>query len=149
MKKLSGILLAMAIVITASSFTIKDDSVSTKIKTAFKDNFTFASEVSWKKLNGLYCANFKVNDQHVSATYNESGELVAASRTLNIEQLPLAVSIALKSKLPGYTFDNIASEITADGQNSYYVKAENEKNVTVLKITGTTTIDIESKTRKK
>ncbi len=149
MKKLTGIFLAMAIVISASSCTIKDDSVSSKVQSAFKDNFAFASEVSWKKLNGLYCANFKVNDQNVSATYNESGELVAASRTLNIEQLPLAVIVALKSKLPNYTFDTVASEITADGQNSYFVKAENDKNVTVLKITGNTTINIESKTRKK
>lgn len=149
MKKLTGIFLAIAIIITASSFTVNADTVSTKIQTAFKSNFAFASEVSWKKLNGLYCANFKVNTQNVSATYNESGELVAASRTLNLEQLPLAVIVALKSKLPNYTFDTVASEITSDGQNSYFVKAENDKNVTVLKVTGNTTINIESKTRKK
>ncbi len=134
MKKLTGIFLSMAIVISASSFTINDDIVSTKVQTAFKKNFSVASEVSWKKLNGLYCANFTVNDQHLSATYNLAGELVAASRNVTLAQLPLNVSIALKSTLPGYTFDNVATEITADGQNSYYVKAENEKKVIVLKI---------------
>ncbi|MEO7801986.1 MAG: hypothetical protein ABIR81_08305 [Ginsengibacter sp.] len=149
MKKLTGIFLAMAIVISASSFTVKDDTVSTKVQSAFKSNFNVASDVSWKKLNGLYCAYFKVNDQNISATYNENGELVAASRTLNIDQLPLAVIVALKAKLPGYTIENKASEITADGQNSYFVKAENDNNITVLKITGNTTVNIESKTRKK
>jgi hypothetical protein len=149
MKKLTGIFLAIAIVISASSFTVKDDTVSTKVQSAFKNNFSFASDVSWKKLNGLYCAYFKVNDENVSATYNENGELVAASRTHNIDQLPLAVIVALKAKLPGYTIENTATEITADGQNSYFVKAENDKNITVLKITGNTTVDIESKTRKK
>lgn len=149
MKKLTGFFIAMAIVISASSFTIKDDSVSSKVQKEFTSNFSFASDVTWKKLNSLYLANFKVNDQSCTATYNAAGELVGASRTLYLNQLPLNIMMELKSKLPGYTFENLASEITTAGQNSYYVKGENEKNITVVKITGITTVSIESKTRKK
>ena len=48
MKKLTIILSAVVLLISASYFT-KDETVSAKIKAAFDKTFTSASDVYWKK----------------------------------------------------------------------------------------------------
>src|SRR6185436_11228371 len=125
MKKLTSVLCALSLLILASSFTPpKDDTVSAKIKSAFEKTFTSASDVSWKKSGGFYLAYFKIDNQSFSAAYNENGDLLSASRSITLSQLPLNVNFALQHKFEGYTLDNAVTEINVDGLSNYYIKAE-------------------------
>lgn len=149
MKKLTGILCMLALLISASSFTpSEDDNVSTKIKSSFEKTFSSTSDVYWKKVNGFYIVNFKINEQDLAAAYNEDGELVSATRHISLSQLPMNISLALENKYEGYTISNLVTELTTDGQSSYYIKAENPKNILTIKATAGGELMTESKIKK-
>jgi hypothetical protein len=148
MKKLTIILSALILAISASAFT-KDETVSAKVKAAFQKTFTSATDVYWKKVNEFYLANFRINDQSLSAAYDEDGKLISASRSVTLAELPLAVSFCLKNQFEGYTFQNIATEITLDGETSYYINAENTKRAVTIKATGSGESSIVKKAKKK
>ena len=148
MKKLTTITAALLLLISASAFTPSDTEVSVKIRTEFQKNFTAAKDVSWKKTNDIYFATFKINEQALSAAYNEEGELVGATRTITLADLPLSVSLAVKNAYEGYTIDDTVTELVNDGQTKYYLTAENAK----YKIDFTASegsLNIEKKTKKK
>ena len=110
-----------------STTTFAKDDVSAKIKTEFQKNFTSATAVQWKKMQGIFVATFKDNGQDLSAAYNEEGELLGASRYINADQLPLNVSIALRNMPGQYHICNSVLELTTDGQTTYCVTGENEE----------------------
>jgi hypothetical protein len=148
MKKLTAILAASAFLISASAFTPLPDTVSEKIKVAFEKTFAPSSEVSWKKVNDYYLATFKINNQPATAAYNADGQLMSASRSLTLSELPLTVNLALQSQFPEYIFEKMVSEITLEGQSHYYIKAENEKRIVIIKANGDGTLSVESKLKK-
>lgn len=149
MKKLTTFVAALLLLFSASAFTSSSDTeVSVKIKTEFQKDFTSATDVSWKKTNDLYFATFKINEQALSAAYNEEGELIGATRTITLADLPLSISLEIKSAYEGYTVDNAVTELVNDGQTKYYLTAQNAK----WKVDFTATsngLSIEKKTKKK
>ena len=148
MKKLTVIFAAFSLLLLASSFALPPDSVSTEIKSAFQKIFSSASDVNWKKVNNYYLATFKVNNQEATAAFNEEGQLMSASRSLTLSQLPLIINLALQNQFPEYTFEKSVSEITIDGQSNYYIKGENEKRIIIIKANGSGNLNIESKRKK-
>src|SRR5687768_8354672 len=126
MKKLTGILTALVLFVSASSFAPNEEIVSAKIKSAFEKTFTSASDVKWNKSDGFYFANFKINQQFLTAAFNDEGELVGASRNIPLSQLPLNISLALQNDYADYTIASV-TEMTTEGQTNYYIAAENSK----------------------
>ncbi len=149
MKKLTVILTALVLFISASSFAPNEETVSAKIKSAFEKTFTSASQVRWNKSDGFYFADFKINDQVLSAAFNEEGELVGASRNIALSQLPLNISLALQDNYAGYAINDSVTEITTEGQTSYYIAAENSKRIVTIKASANGDISIVKKTKKK
>ena len=148
MKKLTAIFAAFSLLILASSFALPPDSVSIEIKSAFQKIFTSASDVNWKKVNNYYLATFKINDQEATGAYNEEGQLMSASRSLTLSQLPLNINLALQNQFPEYTFEKLVSEITIDGQSNYYIKGETEKKIIIIKANGSGYLNVENKSKK-
>ena len=148
MKKLTAIFAAFSLLLLASSFALPPDSVSIEIKSAFQKIFSSASDVTWKKVNNYYLATFKINEQEATAAYNEEGQLMSASRSLTLSQLPLNINLALQNQFPEYTFEKSVSEITIDGQSNYYIKGENEKRIIIIKATGSGYLNVENKSKK-
>ncbi|MEP6594550.1 MAG: hypothetical protein ABJA71_01335 [Ginsengibacter sp.] len=148
MKKLTAIFAALSLFLLASSFALPPDSVSIEIKSAFQKIFLSASNVSWKKMNNYYLATFKINDQQATAAYDEEGQLMSASRSLTLSQLPLNINLALQNQFPEYTFGKSVTEITIDGQSNYYIKGENDKKIIIIKANGSGNLNVENKTKK-
>jgi hypothetical protein len=148
MKKLTSVLCALSLLISASSFTLRDDTVSVKVKSAFEKTFSSAGDVNWRKVSGFYMVSFKVGNQDCSAAYNQDGELMSATRNIALSQLPLNIILALKNKYTGYTLDNLVTEMTVSEQTSYYIKAENEKQTLTIKSNSSGDLDLESKAKK-
>ncbi len=148
MKKLSTIL-AAALLLTTSVFAAKDpEKVNAAVKKAFAQQFSAASDIIWEKKSDFYFVYFKLNDKDLSAAYNESGELVGASKIIKTEELPMYVTMAVSEKYCGYSVAKTATEITYEGNTSYYITVENEKQVLKLKCFGNGEINVESKTKK-
>lgn len=134
MKKLKTILAAAIMLFATSAFAINGpEKVSATVKAAFEKNFTGAENVSWEKSEEFYFASFQLNSKEVTAAYHENGQLVGLSREITTAQLPLNVSLAIGSKFEGYKLAETTTELTFDGQTSYYVIAQNSNKVVKLK----------------
>ncbi len=149
MKKLTTILTALVLFISASSFAPNEEIVSAKIKSAFEKTFTSASEVKWNKSDGLYFANFKINEQILSAAFNEGGELLGATRNIPLSQLPLNISLALQNGYADYTISGSVTEMATEGQTNYYINAGNSKRILTIKASASGVLSIEKKTKRK
>ncbi len=149
MKKLRTVFAAVAMLFALSAFaSAGPEKISVKVKTEFERNFSGALNVKWEKQDDYYFAYFDLNSKEVSAAYNENGELLGVSRILETNQLPLSISLAIANKYQGFSVGNTVTEITYEGQTSYYVTVENDKKNLKLKCTGTGEINIDKKTKK-
>ena len=149
MKKLTTMLTAFIMLVSATAFSAEKDIVSEKIKTAFEKTFINASDVKWKKLHEFYLADFRINEQNASAAFNENGELISAARNITMDQVPLAVTLNLQNRFSGYTLANVLTELTTDGITSYFIKAQNAKRILTIKASAFGDISVEKKTKKK
>lgn len=149
MKKLATILTAFVLLISASAFSKKDDTVSAKVKAEFEKNFYAATSVNWEKKESFYFATFKMKDQSFSAAYNDDGELLGVTRVISLSQLPLSVSLSIQNKYPDYTFGQSILEMNHDGQTTYYLDAENAKYRLKLSSNTSGNLSVEKKIRKK
>jgi hypothetical protein len=152
MKKFKTILTALVMLFAVSAFATDPGAgpvkVTPKVKAAFENDFSKASQAYWDKTDEFYFVSFVLNDVQVDAAYNEEGKLVGTSRSVSLEQLPLNVSLALSEKYQGYHLQKMAVEITYEGVTSYYVTAENKDLVLKLKCHSTGDIDVDQKFKK-
>jgi hypothetical protein len=151
MKKVT-IIIALLFVTGAATFagTVPEPLGPTEeIQTAFKKSFAGASNVNWKQNEDLYFANFQINHKEFFAAYNSKGELLGMSRTVELADLPLALSMSLKDQYKDYEVFNSVTEIASEGSTSYYVTAEGATKILKLKCTGDGQITVEEKIKKK
>lgn len=149
MKKLQTILAAAALLFATSAFAAKGpEKVNSAVKKAFEQQFNAASNVSWEKTDDFYFASFKLNERYVSAAYDEKGELLATSRMINADELPLAVSLAISEKYPGYAASTTAEEISFEGQVSYFITVSGSRQLITLKCLANGDITVVRKTKK-
>ena len=150
MKRLQTILVATVLLFATSAFATAGgpEKVAPRVKAAFEKNFNGAVNVNWEKTEGYYFASFRLNAKEVTVAYNENGELLGTSQVIATTQLPLNVSLSLADKYSGYTLAKSATELTYQGETSYYIIAENSKQVVKLKCTSGGDISVENKTKK-
>jgi hypothetical protein len=149
MKKLRTLLAAAAILVATSAFaTPGPEKVSERVKSEFEKKFAGALNVTWEVKDDFYFATFDLNAKETGAAYNENGELLGLSRILETNQLPLSISMAIADRYAGYTVAKSITEITYNGQTSYYVAVENEKKTLKLKCTANGDITVDKKVKK-
>ena len=151
MKKLRGLIAALFIFLSASAFItpkpLKD--VSSIVLTSFSESFSSVTDVTWSQRENFYFADFKLNGVVAGAAFDEAGNLVATSRKLSMDQLPLNVGMAIQKGYQKFSVDAIVSEITLDGQTSYYFIARNQKFSVIAKADATGGISVEKRVRNK
>lgn len=148
MKKFKTVLTAIVMLFATSAFAIGGENVSPKVKEAFKNDFSKASQVDWEKTSDFYFATFMLNGIRVDAAYNESGELVGTSRRISADQMPLSISLAISEKYAGYQVAKTAIELNFEGQTRYYITVENEKLSVKLKCLSSGGLEVENKIKK-
>ena len=148
MKKFKTVLTAIVMLFASSAFAMEPENVSPKVKAAFENDFSRASQVKWEKTSDFYFASFTLSNVKVDAAYNEEGELVGTARGILTEQVPLNVSLAIAEKYNGYKVDKTAIELTYEGQTRYYITVESDNQVVKLKCYSNADIEVESKAKK-
>ena len=148
MKKLTTIIASAILLISTSSFAGTGEEISEAIKTAFAKSFSSAKNVNWQKTNDLYFANFQVETSKLFAAFNETGDLIAVSRTIDISQVPLALARTLQEKYADYYLSTSVTEMVLEGSTSYYITAEGKTRRLQLKGNANGDITIEKKTKK-
>ena len=148
MKKFKTILTAIVMLFASSACAMGPENVPAKVKAAFENDFSKASQVNWQKASDFYFASFTLNDVKVDVAYNEDGELVGASRTIATEQIPMSISLAIAEKFDGYKVSKTAIELNYEGQTRYYVTVENNSQVVKLKCFSNGDVEIDSKLKR-
>ena len=117
--------LALAIAVTLSSFAgSKDNTINDKVKTAFSEKFTEATEVSWNSTASYLKASFRMNDQTMFAFYSQDGNLLGVSRNLSAPTLPLKLNAELR-KISTSGWITELFEYASEEENAFYATIEN------------------------
>lgn len=149
MKKLKTVFAAALMLFATSAFAINGpEKVTATVKAAFEKNFSGAEKVNWEKSEEFYFASFQLNSKEVTVAYHENSELVGMSTEISTAQMPLNVSLAISSKFKDYKLAETTTELTYDGQTTYYVFAENSKRILKLKCNSNGDVSIDNKIKK-
>jgi len=167
MKKLTAAVAALALFFSASAFgpeptnelnallnpseakVVKSERVGKLVTAAFKQQFTNASDVSWKENQGLYFGYFRHQDQELAAAYTPQGELFAVIRQSKLSDLPEAIQQTLKEKYADGSISDNVSEIDMQGETCHYVTIENKTSSKLVKFYSNGQDELVKKTKKK
>jgi hypothetical protein len=124
--------LALSLVLGSASFANNDESINERAAQSFKKEFAQAKDVSWQKSGDMIRATFTLNERVLFAYYNQSGDLMAITRNITTDQLPIALQASLRKNYADYWVSDLF-EMVSGGQTSYYVTLENADHKVVLK----------------
>ena len=103
---------------------IKDPSIPENVKNSFSSGFESASNVKWHKEKlQEYTADFKMNGENATATFDNQGNLVRSKIMITENDLPMTVINAVSKKYPGYHFGKI-EQINTMSATSYEIKVK-------------------------
>ena len=131
-------LLLIALTTIASFFVTNvkasDDNtnVSTVVLKSFERSFKQASNINWTISENLYKADFSLNNQQIAAYFDAEGELIAVTRNILSQQLPIMLQANLKTDYKEFWISELF-EVANEGGTTYYVTLEDSNNKIVLK----------------
>ena len=120
--------------LTASSRATGNPDINRFVLVSFNHQFASAREARWETNKNFFKVSFQVDNQILSAYYSLDGDLLAISRYISPDQLPVQLLISLKKDYSGYWISDLF-EIHINDDSSYYVTLENESQRKVLKST--------------
>jgi len=142
------LLLSIALVsLTAFSFAADAPAISKNVISSFNKQFANARDIQWDNRADYIKAQFSMNDMVLFAYFNNSGELLAITRFISPNQLPLELLRSVK-KINGFWISDLF-EIQTEAGTSYYATLENADQVIILKSEGTNGWNIFQKEKKR
>ncbi|HEU4472142.1 MAG TPA: hypothetical protein VFR58_13715 [Flavisolibacter sp.] len=130
----------MLVFFSATGILAKTDTpVSSAALRSFKRSFSEASDVSWTKGNQVYKVQFLLNNQYITASYNEQGVLISLEKKIVSTQLPLMLEANLDNVFKGYWITDLV-EISTERKIIYTAKLENAHSKLSLRSYGTSWI---------
>lgn len=149
MKKLillvSAALLMSANVLLANPY---ETTVNNRINSTFNDSFNGATDVKWyTDDNKTFTAKFTMSNTRVTAFFKDDGTLLATSRYLQAEQLPLKVSSKLNKKYPGTAIYCIV-EYASTENAVYFITLESSDSWIVIKTDADANMKVYSRLKK-
>ncbi len=125
---------------------LTDDSNST-IKASFHKDFHKAELLAFEPAKNYNKLTFKMNDIILFAFYSDKGELLAVSRNITSDKLPLQLMLDLKKDYTNYWITELF-EINIDETNTYYVTVETADVRITLRSNGADNWEVFNKTTK-
>lgn len=102
---------------------VKTQDVPANVQTALKTAFPDAKDIDWTMKDGMYKASFEVNGKDHFAGINNSGELKIKGSEILANQLPEAVTSAIKSAYANWKIDDVF-QVEEDGTTSYLIELD-------------------------
>ena len=128
--------IAVALLLTVgvtSSFATPNDKTDV-IKASFRKDFKKAELMEMEAGDSYNKLTFKMNDMVLYAFYTDNGELLAVTRNIKSNQLPIQLLLDLKRDYANYWITDLF-EFNGDGSNSYYITLENADTAITLRAT--------------
>ena len=118
------ILLSLAIAVSSlTSFTNRPTEVNPEVLNAFQNEFALAKNVEWVASQYYYKAGFEINNKYLFAYYNQSGKLLAITRHIVADELPIKLQLSLKKKYAGFWISDLF-EVAKNDSSSYFITLE-------------------------
>ncbi|HXB29708.1 MAG TPA: hypothetical protein VNW49_07810 [Puia sp.] len=121
--------------VTPTATSVAPASISKNVINSFNREFANASNIQWEINANFVKAQFNVNDMVLFAYFNNSGELIAVTRFISPNQLPLELLTSLKKANSNYWVSDLF-EIQTETGTSYFATLENADQKVVLKSEG-------------
>jgi len=111
---------------------------SSAVISSFQSSFSQAANETWSTVKGLYRVDFDLENEKVTAFFNGDGDLIASSRNVTLEQIPLSLKSDLKKQFHDYEVSSLF-EVDKEGGVIYYATVKNDSKL--LKLESTTSGD--------
>jgi hypothetical protein len=150
MKKYS---LLLGMVITGFTALASVYPIDERVTQAFKAKFPEAQEVSWHEASDLYIANFKEGNIRLRATYRKDAVLLRFTRSYQEDQLPYYIQFRVKERFKGKKIFGVVEVVSLQESNDhslieYFIKLEDDKNWTTIKVDSDGEITVMEKFKK-
>src|ERR1700730_6122542 len=102
MKKKILLLSIVLVSLTAFSFAADAPSISKNVLSSFNKQFTGARDIKWESQVSFIKAEFTIDEMTLYAYFNRNGELLAVTRFIGPNQLPLEILTSLRKAYKSY-----------------------------------------------
>jgi hypothetical protein len=113
-------------------FANPGNGISKQIEAEFHKRFLNAEDVQWEKLDDFVRATFSLNGSVLIAYFHPNGDLIAVTRNILSDQLPINLMITLKSKYVHYWIVDLF-EVDSHGKTFYFVTLNSADQEVILK----------------
>jgi hypothetical protein len=118
----------------STAFANDNGGISKSVISSFSQDFKTATNVIWQQRKNLDKATFNFNNQVMFAYYDPTGFLVAVSRNIRPENLPIKLQVELKESYGKYWISGLF-ENSANNETNYYITLENADQQLILQST--------------
>jgi hypothetical protein len=128
-------ILLLVLFISTISFNAsatEEKPVSYAALQSFKKSFVTAKEVSWNSTAEFLKVSFQYSSQYITAYYEHNGTLIATTKNILSNQLPLMLETNLKEHYSGYWISSVV-EYSTENEITYYAVIENAEQKITLK----------------
>lgn len=140
-------MIAFLVITSLSSFATRNDEVTGEVKASFAHEFKNAKVISWDVTQKFTKVTFKMGDQVLFAFFSENGQLLAVTRNILANQLPIRLAMELKKSYSDYWISDLF-EINGDEEKCYYLTLETAEYKIVLRSIGSERWELYQKTVK-
>lgn len=128
--RLKYVMLLCTLLCSVATYAIE---VPASVKNAFQKKFPKAVHVKWSKENASeYEADFAIGKTAMSANFDTSGKWLETETTIRPDELPQAVSNAVKKLYPKFTL-TAAAKIETQKNVRYEAELKSSKGSTIEK----------------
>ncbi len=104
-----------------------------KVLKSFKETFANAEDVKWMEYDNYYTVSFVSGGIRAKVNYDKEGVMLGSTRYYQPNLLPMNVLNKVKKDYPKKTMFGV-TEITANNEVTYYIKLEDPKFWTTIKV---------------
>jgi len=126
-------ILLYSLILSGNSFTFAMSNINEKLVRSFKETFPNAVQVMWTELPEAYLVNFVENGIRSRIVYDKNGNFLSSTRTYLSNDLPYYILISIKKKYPEKRIFGV-TELASGTTTEYYIKMEDSKVWTTIKI---------------
>ena len=137
-------LFAAVLMIAVGSFANSSNKVSEKALKAFKATFKNAEDIVWTGADNIYTVKFTQQGISTYVKYDEEGSFISSRRYYGADQLPIDIQCKLKKKFSEKSIFGV-TEFTVGDDVNYYVKLEDARSWTTIKIDNARNIEVTEK----
>lgn len=118
------ILLFSSVAVFCAAQKLKEKDVPLKVKEAFAKKFASIKVEEWEKENMNYEAEFNMNKQECSATFDENGNWLETETAIKTSGLPKGVLDYVAKNLPGKKIKEASKIENSEGKISFELEVK-------------------------